>query len=229
LLAEVPTIAIDLVDFENNTVCCCLVSRTMLTTLAMQSVLTDEFLAHRLGLIPLSVPPRTLEYSRFCTCTDYCPRCSYVLSLDVKCSAGERKREVSSKDLVCSDPGVVPIGAGPEDEYGVLIAKLGPGQVCPLLPCLPRVLCPACTPYMLIHTPYAACRKLSSNVLLKRGLPKSTLNGLPYQRLLSSMIPTMPCGTRRFGTRTMSRRSGRRLHVPIWKIHPRQSMGPLTL
>ena len=56
-LAEVPTLAIDLVEFEGNT-----------------SVLPDEFLAHRLGLVPLqSARAREFKYSRDCNCMQACP------------------------------------------------------------------------------------------------------------------------------------------------------------
>ncbi|EKU21079.1 DNA-directed RNA polymerase II subunit RPB3, partial [Nannochloropsis gaditana CCMP526] len=73
MIAEVPTLAIDLVSFEVNS-----------------SVLNDEYLAHRLGLIPLrSVNPRykkvaDLKDFRDCDCDSHCSRCSVELSLDVR-------------------------------------------------------------------------------------------------------------------------------------------------
>lgn len=112
IISDVPTVAIDLVEIENNT-----------------SVLTDEFLSHRLGLIPLKMNPdhiKQMRYTADCTCESYCSSCSEVINLDVKCQ-NDRKREVTSKDLTLSGEYVKPFGA--EDQYGILIAKLGTNQV----------------------------------------------------------------------------------------------------
>lgn len=82
MLAEIPTLAIDLVEVESNT-----------------SVLADEFLAHRLGLVPLS--SRNIDellYSRDCSCEDYCNNCSVVLHLSVECRRDENMK-VFARDL----------------------------------------------------------------------------------------------------------------------------------
>ncbi|KAJ3158517.1 DNA-directed RNA polymerase II subunit RPB3 [Geranomyces michiganensis] len=110
MIAEVPTIAIDLVDFELNT-----------------TVLADEFIAHRLGLIPIvSNHAVHLNYRHECTCSPYCEECSVLFSLDVSCQS-EGAMAVYSTHLVSSSPAVQPY-VDPENPKGVLIAKLRKGQ-----------------------------------------------------------------------------------------------------
>ena len=73
IMAEVPTMAIELVNIEEN-----------------DTVLFDEFIAHRMGLIPLSshgvgdIPPDPglLEF-KDCNCFDGCPYCTREFRLDV--------------------------------------------------------------------------------------------------------------------------------------------------
>lgn len=88
ILAEIPTIAIDLVEVETNT-----------------SVLPDEFIAHRLGLIPLnSRAADDLLYTRDCdSCDQYCSECSITLSLHARCTGGEIMK-VYARDLVVGEP-----------------------------------------------------------------------------------------------------------------------------
>ncbi|OAA67171.1 RNA polymerase 2 subunit 3 [Niveomyces insectorum RCEF 264] len=115
VLAEVPTIAIDIVEVEENT-----------------SVLADEFIAHRLGLVPLnSKNADDVVYSRDCDCDQYCELCSIKLTLHAKCTSDEIMK-VYARDLVV-DPARpnqwvgTPVIRDP-DGMGVMIAKLRKGQ-----------------------------------------------------------------------------------------------------
>lgn len=78
-----PTLAIDLVEVESNT-----------------SVLADEFLAHRLGLIPLSAHNiDDLLYTRDCDCDQFCDNCSVVLRLNASNRNSDDIVKVYAKDL----------------------------------------------------------------------------------------------------------------------------------
>jgi DNA-directed RNA polymerase II subunit RPB3 len=142
MIAEVPTLAIDLVEFHENS-----------------SVLNDEYIAHRLGLIPLRYSLdgiRGLDCQdaflshRDCVCYDRCPRCSVEFELDVHYVPGADEGDngggdggsagnllapltVTSRDLITNNESVQPAHFleteqdGAQDD-GIAIVKLGPNQ-----------------------------------------------------------------------------------------------------
>lgn len=115
MISEVPTVAIELVEIEANSSC-----------------LTDEFLVHRLGLVPLlsSGAAQTLKYTKDCACARsglrFCPECSVMFTLNVRCTSN-RVLSVTSLDLVSSNEAVQPVRSS-KDDPGVLLVKLRKGQ-----------------------------------------------------------------------------------------------------
>ncbi|KAI0333208.1 insert subdomain of RNA polymerase alpha subunit [Cubamyces sp. BRFM 1775] len=118
LIAEVPSIAIEDVFVWNNT-----------------SVIHDEVLAQRLGLIPLNVDPALFEF-RLPGDIPY-DRNTLVFQLDVECSRN-RKGEIVNEYVKSGDLKWVPQGEQ-ESVFGdavpaatnkdIVLAKLRPGQV----------------------------------------------------------------------------------------------------
>jgi len=105
MLAEVPAMAIeDVVVVENS------------------SVLHDEILAHRLGLIPITTDLDSYNLPEECPCKSEfgCNLCRVTMTLNVE--ATEEMRTVYSGDLVSENPDIRPVS----DK--VPIAKLVSGQ-----------------------------------------------------------------------------------------------------
>lgn len=101
MIEDVPTMAIEVVEFSNNS-----------------SVLYDEMLAHRLGLLPLTTDLKSYVLPKDCKCEgEGCARCTLELSMKTKAVG------IVTADLIESkDPKVVPV-------YGETpIAKLVKGQ-----------------------------------------------------------------------------------------------------
>lgn len=90
ILAEVPTMAVETVNVEEN-----------------DSVIFDEFLAHRMGLLPLTsegvgdIPPDAhfgFREHKDCNCFDGCPYCTVEFNLDVT-NTEDRVLNVTHFDL----------------------------------------------------------------------------------------------------------------------------------
>jgi DNA-directed RNA polymerase subunit D len=88
MMSEIPALAIELVDFVKN-----------------DTVLWDEIIASRLGLIPLTYNPKTYKLKKDCKCDGKgCSHCQVNLSLVKKGPC-----IVYSGDLVPSDKNVKPV------------------------------------------------------------------------------------------------------------------------
>lgn len=136
LIAEVPTLAIETCYFNDNT-----------------SVIADEVLAHRLGLVPLKASLKGLEWMKWLIKPDpengiegmeYKDYNTIVLTLKVKCEwkpnppvEGDPEEKYSHSNIYASDIKWIPTGRQAEMfedmdvqpvNPGILIAKLRPGQ-----------------------------------------------------------------------------------------------------
>lgn len=88
VISEIPTMAIEEITFYENS-----------------SILDDEILALRLGLIPLKTDLRTYNPVSECTCKGKgCAKCTAILTLDIKGPG-----TVYSKELKSTDSEIIPV------------------------------------------------------------------------------------------------------------------------
>ncbi len=88
IISEIPVMAIEEVEYQDNS-----------------SVINDEVLAHRLGLIPLKTDLKTYNFLADCTCKGKgCAKCTTILTLNVS-----GPKTVYASDLKSKDPEVIPV------------------------------------------------------------------------------------------------------------------------
>ena len=93
MISEVPTLAVDTVDFHDNT-----------------SALFDEVIANRIGLIPLVFDPKKFNFQDECKCKGKgCPLCQVVFSLDKTgpCTVYSGDMKSSNRAVKPTDPNFI--------------------------------------------------------------------------------------------------------------------------
>ncbi|RNF25977.1 putative DNA-directed RNA polymerase II subunit 3 [Trypanosoma conorhini] len=110
MLAEVPVLGVESVTIIQNT-----------------SVLPDEMIAHRIGLVPLySMKARRMEYARDCLCGGSgCGECQITGELKVSCPSDAHSLQVFMDALKIDDEEVYPVSS---EERGVWLLTLGRSQ-----------------------------------------------------------------------------------------------------
>ncbi|MCD6226303.1 MAG: DNA-directed RNA polymerase subunit D [Candidatus Aenigmarchaeota archaeon] len=115
MISEIPTLAIEWVDFHKN-----------------DSVICDEIIANRLGLIPLKFDPKKFKFKEECKCKGKgCSQCQVKLSLKKKgpCviySGDMKSTDKSVKPLYDNIP-ITELNTGQELEFEAY-AELGIGK-----------------------------------------------------------------------------------------------------
>lgn len=120
LLAEVPTMAIEKVYIVNNT-----------------SIIQDEVLAHRLGLIPIKVDPRLFEFKG--EQDSYNETNSIVFRLKIRCTRNRQTKEMQNSSVYSSALEWLPEGShlpeGEDQRFTTFSAdqrELFPGGIAPV-------------------------------------------------------------------------------------------------
>jgi len=115
MISSIPTIAIDKIELETNT-----------------SPMNDEFLAHRIGLIPILSEKNVKDIVKeeTCSCKNGCSLCNFDFLLEKENVNDENLVSVYSSDFIptYNPTNSFSVVSYPVFEQGILICKLAKGQ-----------------------------------------------------------------------------------------------------